>query len=224
MHPLAYAEQIAYSSKEVLKFTYETALRYKNKPGCFVETGVAAGAQIIAMAAACPDKFIYAYDSFCGLPWPSNKDNQMPGIRFLSEQEQKSLPNPGETILETTGAVSVSLEDFINHLKNAGVYSDKIIPVRGWFEDTTAGIPKEHQMNPIQILRLDGDLYNSTLVCLQNLYPLLAKGGICIVDDFALPGCRQAVEDYFLPFMKDDPMFSMEYIKDKNSVVAFWYK
>jgi O-methyltransferase len=148
----------------------------------------------------------------------------MPGIRFLSEQEQKSLPNPGETILETTGAVSVSLEDFINHLKNAGVYSDKIIPVRGWFEDTTAGIPKEHQMNPIQILRLDGDLYNSTLVCLQNLYPLLAKGGICIVDDFALPGCRQAVEDYFLPFMKDDPMFSMEYIKDKNSVVAFWYK
>jgi predicted O-methyltransferase YrrM len=196
--PLEYAGRIAYSSKEVLRFTYDMSVKYKDAPGMYVECGVAAGAQIIAMAAGAPNKTIYAFDSFEGIPLPSNKDNQMPGIKFLSKEEQSKLPNPGEQVLESSGATCVPLEDFIDHLKNSGVYSDKIIPVRGWFEDTTAGIPKGHVMDPIQILRLDGDLYNSTYVCLQNLYPLLAKDGLVIIDDIQLPGCKAACDDYFM--------------------------
>jgi predicted O-methyltransferase YrrM len=195
---IEYAERIAYSSKEVLRFTYDMAVKYKDYPGVYVECGVAAGAQIIAMAAGAPNKTIYAFDSFEGIPLPSNEDDQMPGIRFLSKAEQAALPDPGKQVLESSGATAVPLEDFIEHLKKAGVYSDKIIPVRGWFEDTTAGIPKAHVMDPIQILRLDGDLYNSTYVCLQNLYQLLAKDGLVIIDDIQLPGCKAACDDYFM--------------------------
>lgn len=214
---IKYAEQICYSSKEVLHFTYEMAKKYADKPGVYVECGVAAGAQIIAMAAGAPNKTIYAFDSFEGIPLPSNKDNQMPGIRMLSKEEQQALPNPGEQVLESSGATSVPLDDFINHLKNGGVYSNKIIPIRGWFEDTTAGIPWEHVINPISILRLDGDLYNSTLVCLENLYPLVMKGGLVIIDDYALPGCRAAVLNYFgmsVPQIK--------LMHSGESTIAYW--
>jgi O-methyltransferase len=229
--PLEYAEQIAYSSKQVLKFTYEMGLKYKDSPGVYVECGIAAGAQVIALAYAAPNKTIYAFDSFQGIPMPSNKDNQMPGIRMLSKEEQCKLPNPGEQVLKSSGATSVPLEDFINHLKTAGVYSDKIIPVRGWFEDTTAGIPKGHVMDPISILRLDGDLYNSTYVCLYNLYPLCRNGSLIIIDDWALPGCQQAVMDYYRYQIcedgEEDYIFldlDMKFITDENSTVAFWIK
>ena len=47
------------------------------------------------------------------------------------------------------------------------------------------------------MLRLDGDMYESTMDALTNLYPKLSSGGFCIVDDFgAIPACKQAVDDY----------------------------
>lgn len=199
MHgPLAYAERIAYSSKETLYFTYETAKRLRNLPGVYVETGVAAGAQIIAMAYGAPNKTIYAFDSFQGLPLPSNRDDQMPGIRKLSEAERKELPDPGKQVLESSGATSVPLEDFKNHLKQSGINYENIIPVRGWFEDTTAGYDNHHHhLGQIAFLRLDGDLYNSTFVCLQNLFPMVVKGGMVVIDDWNLPGCQAACREYF---------------------------
>jgi Macrocin-O-methyltransferase (TylF) len=52
-------------------------------------------------------------------------------------------------------------------------------------------------VSPFALIRLDGDLYESTLVALENLYPKLSPGGFVIVDDYGgMPPCRQAVEDY----------------------------
>jgi hypothetical protein len=228
MHPaLAYARQIAYSSEEVLQFSYDQAVKYKDSPGVYVECGVAAGAQIIAMAAGAPNKTIYAFDSFEGIPLASNKDDQAPGLHFFTKAEQMALPNPGEQVLISSGAVVVSKEEFINHLITAKIYSDNIIVWKGWFEDTTVGFPKGHQISPIQILRLDGDLYNSTYVCLSNLYPFVAKGGLVIVDDWALPGCRQAVVDYFA--IRPSDTFkkwrvSVKFIEGNDYKVAYWKK
>jgi hypothetical protein len=217
-NPLHYAQSIAYSSKEVLQFSYEMGLKYKDTPGIFVETGVAAGAQVIAMAYGAPNKTIYAFDSFCGLPWPSNKDNQMPGIRMLTKEEQQSLPDPGKQVLESSGATSVPLEDFKNHIRAAGLKNPHFIkPIRGWFEETV-----QHCNRDIALLRLDGDLYNSTYVCLKYLYPKVIKGGLVIIDDWALPGCRQAVADYLNEMDLDTPWF--QFIADENSIVAFWTK
>lgn len=232
---LEYASRICYSSRQVLEFTYTQAKKYADKPGVYCECGVAAGAQIIAMAAAAPNKTIYAFDSFEGIPLPSNKDNQMPGIRFLSKEEQQALPNPGEQVLESSGATSVSLEDFQQHIKASGInMPERIFPVKGWFEES---VPKFLSvMGPglkifpnafdIAILRLDGDLYNSTYVCLKYLYPKVIKGGLVIIDDWALPGCRRAVDDYFTDLRARfrNEHVKMEFIKDKNSTVAYWTK
>jgi hypothetical protein len=54
-------------------------------------------------------------------------------------------------------------------------------------------------------LRLDGDLYESTEICLKYLYPKVSVGGVVIIDDYALDGAKMAVCDYFndnVPEMK----------------------
>lgn len=215
---IKYAEQICYSSKEVLHFTYEMAKKYADKPGVYVECGVAAGAQIIALAAGAPNKTIYAFDSFEGIPLPSNKDDQMPGIRILTKEEQQALPNPGEQVLVSSGATAVSLDDFWDNIERAfpGMGEEiDIISSKGWFEDTLPSISEK--IEPISILRLDGDLYNSTYVCLKYLYRKVIKGGLVIIDDWALPGCRAAVLDYFGMSVPD-----IKLMNSGESTVAYW--
>lgn len=194
MNPLQYAASIAYSSIETLNLTYEMALKYRYSEGVYCECGVAAGAQIIAMSHAAPNKMIYAFDSFKGIPLPSNRDDQMPGLLMLSPTEQRMLPDPGEQVLESSGATVVSEGDFWHNIDTIfGMKRhDNIKTVVGWFENTV-----EKFDEPIAILRLDGDLYNSTFVCLQHLFPKVIKGGCVIIDDYELPGCRAACEDYF---------------------------
>lgn len=196
MTPLDYAARICYSSREVLQFSYDMGLKYRDSPGVFCECGVAAGAQVIAMAYAAPNKTIYAFDSFCGLPLSSNKDNQAPGLYFFTKSEQAALPDPGKQVLESSGATVVPLADFWDHITNSGVTTKNIVAVEGWFEETVKEFASYNGVK-ISILRLDADLYNSTYVCLKYLYPKVIKGGCVIVDDIQLPGCKAACDDYF---------------------------
>lgn len=210
MTPLQYAEQIAYSSKAVLHFTYEMAKRFKDVPGVYCECGCAAGAQIIAMAAGAPNKTIYAFDSFEGIPLPSNRDDQMPGISLLTKVEQLMLPDAGKQVLQSSGATVVSEDHFWSHIANAfdkpilsldsnppilSVPGIDINTVKGWFEDIMPRVSKKSF--EIAILRLDGDLYNSTWVCLQHLFPKCIPGACIIVDDWTLKGCQDACKEYF---------------------------
>lgn len=213
MNPIEYAKQIAYSSKETLMFTLEIANQYQFKRGCFVECGVAAGAQIIAMRYGAPKMRIHAFDSFQGIPLPSNRDNQMPGIKMLTEYERTLLPDPGKQALVTTGATAVSVEGFKEHLVNSGVGLDNIVIHEGWFEETVA----KSDTGPIAILRLDGDLYNSTLVCLQHLFERVIPGGCVIIDDINLKGCADACEEYFA-LINYQPDYKF------ISTIAYFYK
>jgi O-methyltransferase len=220
MHPaLAYARQIAYSSEEVLQFSYDQAVKYKDSPGVYVECGVAAGAQIIAMAAGAPNKTIYAFDSFEGIPLASNKDDQAPGLHFFTKTEQAALPNPGEQVLVSSGATVVSEYDFWQHIDTAfGPRKHNVKTVKGWFEVTLPAF----ECPPISVLRLDGDLYNSTYVCLKYLYPKVIKGGLVIIDDWALEGCRAAFRDYFPVDFRWH--VDMNFIEGKESTVAYFIK
>lgn len=208
-----YAQSIAYSTKETLDFTFEMALKYADHDGCFVECGVAAGAQIIAMRLGAPDKLIHAFDSFQGIPLPSNKDNQYPGLKKLTKEEQSLLPNPGEQLLETTGATAISVEQFKQHLIDSGAGLDNLKIHEGWFEET---IPT-NTVDNICILRLDGDLYNSTYVCLKYLFPKVLKGGCVIIDDWQLKGARAACDEYF-QFIGYQPDYKF------ISNIAYFYK
>jgi O-methyltransferase len=70
---------------------------------------------------------------------------------------------------------------------------DQVRFVPGWFRDTLPPLAGHRWA----IVRLDGDMYESTVQGLEHLYPGLSPGGFLIVDDYgAVPACRQAVEDF----------------------------
>lgn len=71
--------------------------------------------------------------------------------------------------------------------------NDQIRFLAGWFRDTLPSAP----ITRLALLRLDGDLYESTIVALRCLYPKLSAGGYVIIDDYGVsPGCKLAVEDF----------------------------
>lgn len=220
-NPLEYAERIAYSSKEVLRFTYDMAMQFKDSPGVYVEAGVAAGAQLIAMHHGAPDKIIYGFDSFEGIPLPSNRDYQMPGIRNLKEWERKALPDPGQQALISSGATSVAMETVHENFKAA--FGKEQFPnvtlIKGWFENTI--LIESQYIDEISLLRLDGDLYNSTFVCLQHLFPKVIQGGCVIIDDYGLKGCEDACKEYF-ELIGYEPDY--QFITGKDYKVAYFFK
>ena len=72
----------------------------------------------------------------------------------------------------------------------------------GWFKDTLPTI----RDRTWSVVRLDGDFYESTMDGLTNLYPKLSVGGFLIIDDYSIPACRQAVEDYRTEHGIDEPI------------------
>lgn len=77
---------------------------------------------------------------------------------------------------------------------------------KGWFQDTVPLSPKE--IKQIALLRLDGDWYESTKVCLEHLYPMLSDGGVVVIDDYGYNiGCHNAVHEYFT-LQKIHPLLS----------------
>jgi O-methyltransferase len=188
--------QAAYSTEETIQNTYNMTDRVlkNNIPGVFVECGVAAGAQIAVMHQCCLDNNkripIYAFDSYEGIPLASIDDDEQPGIG--PNFNRVEYTNPRE-LLVSSGITVHSLENTSGNIKKwfPTTYND-FMYVKGWFQDTVYNFKE-----PISLLRLDGDLYESTKVCLEALYPLLSVGGILIIDDWALTGCRKACEEYF---------------------------
>ena len=81
----------------------------------------------------------------------------------------------------------------VENFRRMGLWSDQVRLVKGWFKDTVLAAPIEK----IAVLRLDGDLYESTVQVLDGFYPKLSPGGFCIIDDYgAMLSCRAAVENY----------------------------
>ena len=74
-------------------------------------------------------------------------------------------------------------------------------------------------MDQLSVLRLDGDMYESTIIALNNLYTKLSPGGFCIIDDYgAVPACAQAVNDFRSEHNIDTPL------KEIDWTGVFWRK
>ncbi len=73
-----------------------------------------------------------------------------------------------------------------------GLLDDQVRFVEGWFRDTLPALRDVRW----SVVRIDGDMYGSTMDALVNLYDGLSTGGFLIIDDFVLQPCRQAVEDF----------------------------
>lgn len=159
-------------------------------PGCLVECGVFAGAQVAVMALAQQeagyDRKVHLFDSFEGIPEAGPMDDEQPGIGYVEPEKRHGR-------LITSGVSACSVERVTENLERWGVDMRTTVFHVGWFQDTVPG----WDGGPIALLRLDGDLYESTKVCLEHLYPHLSPGGVLIIDDYTLTGCHVAVNQYF---------------------------
>ena len=151
-------------------------------PGDLVETGVWRGGACILMRAVLEaygvtDRCVWLADSFSGLPPPDE-------INFPADTGDK---------FHTYIDLAVSLEEVKENFRRYSLLDDQVQFVQGWFRDTLPTFPAQQ----IALLRLDGDMYESTIIALDSLYARVSTGGYVIVDDFhVVPACQQAVEDF----------------------------
>lgn len=150
-------------------------------PGDLIETGVWRGGACILMRAVLKawgveDRTVWVADSFEGLPAP----------------KEQYAADRGE-LFHTIDLLRVSLEEVQDNFRRYGLLDTQVQFLKGWFSDTLPAAP----IRSLAVLRLDGDMYESTWDALTSLYPKLSPGGFCIVDDYwAVKGCRQAIHDF----------------------------
>ena len=99
----------------------------------------------------------------------------------------------GDKLHEQTG-LAVGVETVKHNFERYGVLDDRVRFLVGWFKDTLPTAPVEQ----LSLMRLDGDMYESTIQAIEPLYPKLSPGGFCIIDDFGSHASQagQAVHDY----------------------------
>jgi|GEM_PF-2190910 len=168
-----------------------------NIEGDLIETGVWRGGACIFMREILKlknitNKSVWLADSFQGLPKP-NSD---------------IYPDDLNDKLHTFNELVVSEEEVKNNFEKYNLLDDQVKFLKGWFKDTMPNAPIEK----LSILRLDGDMYESTIDVLFYLYPKLSIGGYCIIDDWgAVMACKKAVEDYRRVFDINEEIRSIDW-------------
>jgi hypothetical protein len=155
----------------------------KRVPGDLVETGVWRGGAAIFMRALLKafgdrDRIVWAVDSFEGLPKPGTSSH---------------TADAADTLSEFNAYLGVSLDQVKSNFARYGLLDDQVQFVKGWFRDSLPSAP----INQIAVLRLDGDMYESTMEVLENLYSKVSPGGYVIVDDYGVyESCKAAIHDF----------------------------
>jgi hypothetical protein len=151
-------------------------------PGDYIETGVWRGGACILMRAVLAaygvaDRRVFVADSFEGLPRPD-------ADRFPADR--------GDGLFRFD-ELAVSEAEVRRNFEAYGLLDAQVVFVKGLFKDTLPTL-KGH---PFALIRLDGDMYESTLDALTNLYDGVSPGGYVVIDDYGILGaCRQAVHDF----------------------------
>jgi O-methyltransferase len=163
-----------------IQFCVENVIK-DNIRGDLIETGVWRGGACIFMRAilkayGIKDRRVFVADSFEGLPKPDK-------LKYPSDRDDvhyRQIP------------LVATIQEVEDNFRKYGLLDEQVVFLKGWFKDTLPAIQCEN----ISVMRLDGDMYQSTIEALTNLYPKLQAGGFCIIDDYALAGCKQAVDDF----------------------------
>lgn len=161
--------------------------------GDVVECGVWRGGMSAGMAEVIGNNHkYYLFDSFEGLP----EVKEIDGESAKKWQQDKTSPGYYDNCKAEI--------DFANKaMTMTGVNFEC---VKGWFEHT---IPGFDRISSISLLRLDGDWYDSTIVCLRNFYPKVVENGIILIDDYyAWTGCSRAVHDYLSEIKSKSRIYS----------------
>ena len=169
--PILTLENIEFCIREVIK---------NNIEGDFLEAGVWKGGAVIyayhVLKELNSNRKVYVADSFKGLPkpdvnnYPADKDDPHWAIEELR----------------------ISKDEVIKNFDLFGGLDENVIFLEGWFKDTLYN----DSIGKLSVIRLDGDMYESTWQSLDALYPKLSLGGYCIIDDFGHLRAKKAVYDY----------------------------
>lgn len=151
-------------------------------PGDLIETGAWRGGATIYMRAilaahGVSDRTVWVADSFQGLPEPD---------------AQKYAADTGDQH-HTRSNLAISKEMVEDNFRRYDLLDDQVEFLVGWFSDTLPAAPIER----LAVLRLDGDMYSSTIDALDALYDRVSPGGFVVVDDYgAVPACAKAIHDF----------------------------
>lgn len=162
--------------------------------GDFVECGVFKGASPILMSRTLlehgiNDRDIWLYDTFEGMPKPTEWDVDYLGARSMDVWLKTKWDH-----VDGSSDVYCSIEDVKNNLLRSPYPQERFHLTKGKVEDTIPRVAPEK----ISLLRLDTDYYESTKHELEHLFPRLQKGGVLVVDDYGhFKGARKAVDEYF---------------------------
>jgi O-methyltransferase len=176
--------------------TLWTQVRYLDRyslSGSMVECGVWKGGAAGLMALAHlhgqspASRELHLFDSWEGLPEPRAQLDGQAAAEYASGNGSGALKPIGQCVSSITEASNL-LETKIGYPRELIHYH------KGWFQETLTrgGLPEE-----IALLRLDGDWYESTKICLAELYPRVSKHGVVVIDDYGhWAGCRAAVDEF----------------------------
>jgi len=174
-----------------------------NVPGDFIECGVWRGGATIFMRGALAvhgiqDRTVWVADSFEGLPKPS-----------LEQDARIDLSK------ERFPQLAVSVDQVMRNFRKYDLLDDNVRFLQGWFKDTLPLAP----IDRLALLRLDGDLYESTRDCLNALYDKVSPGGYIIIDDYGcLKCCADAVTDFRVAHGINNPITRIDWTG------AYWRK
>lgn len=147
-------------------------------PGDVVQCGVWNGGSGALMAFAVMQsdlrREIWLFDSFQGMPRPTEKDGHSPqgwwtNPYFVGDPEK--------------------VRDILQKLY---IPNDRVHIVKGWFQDTIPSTP----ISQISLLHIDADWYESVKLCLEYFYDRVSSGGFMVFDDYGLFGCKEAVDEF----------------------------
>ncbi len=174
-------------------------------PGDLIETGVWKGGASILMSVIVHAmgqsrrRRVFVCDSFDGVPPPNSR----------------AFPIDSGSKLHTQQGLKIEIDSVVENFLALRALHDNVVFVKGFFNETMA---RMGDVSSIAVLRLDGDLYESTLQVMQMLYPRLSIGGFCIIDDWGLDNgwSKKAVVHYMsLCGVTDEVQFDS---------VAWWIK
>ena len=177
-----------------------------NVAGDFVETGAWRGgacifARAILKSYGVTDRTVWVADSFAGLPVPD-------ADKYEADKGDKH---------HTVDALAVSRAQVENNFRVYGLLDEQVKFLVGWFKDTLPAAP----IDQVAVLRLDGDMYESTMDAIKALYQKVTPGGYVIFDNYhAVEECRKAVHDYLNEYAKDETVD----IQEIDGTGVFWQR
>jgi O-methyltransferase len=167
-----------------------------NIEGDVIETGVWKGGACILMKYIIKklnsNKKVFVADSFEGLPMPN----------------PELYPKDTGDIHHEFNELKISLDEVKNNFKKYNILDDDVIFLKGWFKNTLPLIKEDQKFS---LIRLDGDMYESTMDSLNNLYHKLSDGGYIIIDDFCLRPCVEATMDFRSKNNINNPILTVDF-------------